>query len=382
VSLGYYALTYLTRTGQVLGELPLAADPQWMQLINDPGSWTCQVPIGGTGISRDKFLEWSEQEWKISVAICYGTGSSTDNIFQAGPLVGSTPYNLTESPPIAQLGGVGMWGMLNRRGQFPSSWSGASVAQGQGADTTYGPTSYQGIAAGIIANVVAQDSLPIDVPAAITGTNTMSYFGFDFATAGQRLTELATTIAGGPDVLFDPYFASDNTIRHQAIIGNPSFGNPSAPLYFDFPGSISDVLPTRDASRMGVNFFVKGNSSEYATTFGSYADPTLNALGWPRLDFMDSAQSSVTSTAQLALIAQADDALYGRAVETWVARIRADANPPISSYNPGTFANYDITGHPMKRDGLYNQRIIGFQVAQDDPVGEVRHLLQPTTGET
>lgn len=374
----YYALTYLTRTGQILGELPLAADPAWMQMINNPGSWTVQVPIGGTGISRDKFLEWAEQEWKISVAICYGTGSANDLIFQAGPII--TWNAVSESPPIAQIGGPGMWGMLNRRGQILAGWNGASI--GSGADTSYGPTSYQGVAVGIINNAVARDTLPIDVPAAISGTVTMPYFGYDFATSGQRLTELATTIAGGPDILFAPYFSGSSTIRHQALIGNPSFGNPSTPLYFDYPGNISSILPSRDASKMATTFYAKGNGMEYAAIFGAFTDSFLTAQGWPLLDYMDTSQSSVTSVPQLASIAQSDDALYGRSLETWVARVRMELNPVFGSYSPGVSANYDLTNLPFKRDGLYKQRIVGFQVAQGDPVGEVQHLLQATAGET
>lgn len=379
MSAAYYALAYLTRTGLVLGEVPIAGAPTWTQMINDPGSWSLAVPVTGTGMPQAKFLEFADQEWKISVAICWGTGSTSDIIVQAGPWITTAPSS--DTSVVATIGGTGFWGMLNHRLQVASTWPGLSVSGTGGADTTYGPTSYQGVAVGILNNAVALDTLPLDVPAAISGTVTMTYFGYDLTMSGQRLTELATTIATGPDILFKPYFSSSNTIRHQAIIGNPRITPGSTALYFDYPGAISSILPSRDASQMAGNYFVKGNGMEYATLWGSYVDPTLASQGWPRLDFVDNSQSSITDPNILNSIAQADDLLHGRSLETWAVRVRMDVAPTFGSYGPGVMANYNIQGYPFKRDGLYSMLLVGLQAQQGDPIGEVRHLLQATAGE-
>lgn len=380
----YRALAYLTRTGAVLGELPLAFDPPWTQLINDAGSWTIWAEVamkpGDTGLSRDKLLEWIDQEWKISVAIVYGNGSPNDPVCQAGPLIASTLYNLSENPPIVQLGGRGLFGLFAKRYQVASGWNGASVAAGGGADTSY-TSSLQGIAVGILNNMIARDTLPVDVPAAITGSNVRNYFGYDFVSAGQRLQEL-TQVQNGPDILLQPYLTSSGSVvRHQALIGNPTLGNPTVPLYFDYPGTISSIVPTRDATNMASGFYAKGNGMEYATIWGWALDPTLTGQGWPLLEGFDSTHSDVIDSSTIFGWAQGDIALYGRSLETWVARCRMDANPKFGTYTPGVSANYTLRDHPMKRDGQYSQRIIGFQALQGDPVGEVRHLLQSQAGE-
>lgn len=376
----YYALAYLTTNGQVLNELPLAADPAWAQLINDPGTWTIQVPIGGTGIARDTLLEYTEQELKVSVAILWGTGSTADVVCQAGPITASTPFGQTEDPPIMQVGGQGIWAMLNRRNQIASTWPGVSLAAGGGADTSYGPTSTQGIAVAILQNAIARDPLPIDLPSSVGGTSTAAYFGYELVPAGQKLSEL-TQQTGGPDILLQPYLASSGSqIRHQALIGTPTLTS-SVPVYFDYPGNISQILPTRDATKLARTVYVRGNGVEYATLWGRATDSTLTTLGWPLLEYVDGGHSSETTQTAIDGFAQGDLALYGRSVETWIARNRMELSPRFGAYPAGITANYNVIGSPYKRDGVYAHRIIGFQLMAGDPVGEVRHLLQATAGE-
>lgn len=374
----YYALAYLTKTGAVLDELPLAMTPPWLQLINDPGSWTCYVPVGGTGLPKDKYLEYTEQEWKIGVAVCYGSGLPTDVVCQAGPILPSSGYGMVENRPVAQLGGTGFWGLLNARLQVASGWNGTAVTSAGGADTTY-TSSLQGIAVGILNNAVARDPLPLDIPAAIAGTNTRTYHGYEFATVGQRLAEL-TQVQNGPDIVFQPYLAANGSqIRHQALIGNPTLGQPSNALRFDYPGNISSIMPTRDPSKMAKTVYVKGNGVEYNMLWASATDPTL--VDWPLLEYVDTSHSDVTDQATLNGYAQAGISLYGRSVETWTVRNRMDQNPTFGSYTPGIYAYYNIHDHPFRRDGEYFHRILGFQVQQSDPIGEVRHILQSTAGE-
>ena len=63
-----------------------------------------------------------------------------------------------------------------------------------------------------------------EMPAPIAGGNTRTYYGYEFATAGQRLSEI-TQVQNGPDVLFVPYFSAPNVIRHKMLIGNPTLKN-------------------------------------------------------------------------------------------------------------------------------------------------------------
>jgi hypothetical protein len=366
----YYALVYLTVTGRIVDEIPLLSVPQWTQMIDADGSWQIATQ---TSTGRKAQLRANSDMWRHSVAICWGTGSSTDYVCQAGPI--TARQLVTEQPPVLQLGGCGFWPLLRKILQVASTWPGVSLAQAGGADTTY-TSSMQGIAVDILTNAVARQSLPLDIPAVIAGTNNRSYYGYELTSAGQRLQEL-TQVQGGPDVLLKPYLTGTGFVRHQALIGNPTLSTAGRPLMFDYPGNVTGIVPTDDGSNLSTRTYEKGNGVEYASLWSSSTDTTLTGFGWPLLENVDSSHSDVTDQPTLQGWADGTQALTGRPVSTWAVTVdQGDADYPFGSYDPGVTGVYNVLDHCWLPDGQYTQRILGFQGAPT--VGDVTHLLQTT----
>jgi hypothetical protein len=368
----YYALVYFTVTGEVIDEIPLAGVPQWMTKINDTGSWTIQTQIGtdtfdsGGCLSKQHLREITDP-WRHSVAICWGTGSRSDYIVQAGPI--TSRANLQSGagqPPLLQIGGLGPWGVLLKTMQLASSWPGVSLTQPGGADTNY-TDSLWGIATDILTNAVARNPIPLDIPTfAGGGTNVRNYFGYDLATAGQRLQEL-TQVIGGPDVYLKPYFFDNNHIHHNVLIGQPMLVTSGNPIVFDYPGSIKQILESLDGSNQATTTFEKGDGIEYAMLWAQSIDTTLTNAGWPKLETTDNSHSDVVLQATLQEWADGQQQLNGIGVTTYAITVKMDdPDTPFGSFDPGSPGIYNVRGHAWLPDGELQQRIIGLQQGQQD----------------
>lgn len=377
----YYALVYVTVTGQIIDEIPLQQIPKWTQMVDADGSWTITTQIGPddetapdvAGLSK-AHLRGVTDPWRHSVAVCWGTGAATDYVCQAGPL--TARQLLSEQPPILQLGGTGFWPLLRKIMQLAATWPGTSLAQSGGADTTY-TGSLAHIARQIMGNAINRVPLPLDIATTTdTDSATRTYFGYDLVSAGQRLQEL-TQVENGPDVLMKPYLTGDGHVRHFALIGSPMLATAGRPLVFDYPGNVTSILPTDNGANQATTTFEKGNGVEYATLWAQSSDPTLPDAGWPTLEVTDTAHSDVTEQATLQQWADGTQALNGRPISTWAVSVRQDdADYPFGSYDPGATGTYNVQDHCWLSDGEYVQRILGFQ--NGNKVGEILHLLQQT----
>lgn len=390
---GYYALIYQTTTGQVVSA-PLTdanqTEPTWLQQINNPGVITWRAVVDGKTLTKDQLITYRQGEWRFGLALCWGTGSANDFICQAGPITSS--MDVSESPPIVQIGAMGFWGLLNATYQVNPAWNGAAVTSASGgADTTY-TASLQGIASLIATDAITpcaaigRGTLPLDVPAPIAGTNVRNYFGYEFASAGQRLSEL-TQVQNGPDVFFQPYFSAPGVIRHRMVIGNPTITQPGNPLVFNYPGNIRTFLTSRNASMLTTYQVAVGSGQQDQVVWGSAQDATLLGLGWPSLFSADNSHQNVSDQPTIASWAQSDLGFNGRPVETWAAVIRTDSS--FGTFTPGVTAAYWVRDHPFKRDSVYNQRIIGYgsgaissggASSVTPGVGEYIHILQSVAG--
>lgn len=371
----YYALAYFTVTGKIIDEIPLQSIPVWNQVIDADNAWTITTQIGpddGTSGLTKAHLRGITDGWRHSVAICWGTGSPTDYVCQAGPI--TARQQLSEQPPIMQFGGVGFWPLLRKIMQLAATWPGVSLTQTGGADATYTPTLWH-IARQILGNAINRSPLPLDIAVVGgAGTDTRTYYGYELISAGQRLQEL-TQVQGGPDILLKPVLTGTGYVRHQALIGTPALTTSGKPLVFDYPGNITSLLATDDSSTLSTTTYEKGNGIEYATLWAKSTDTTLTTAGWPALENTDTSHSGVSDPVQLQAWADGTQGLTGRAVSTWAATVRQDdVDYPLGSYDPGVNATYNVRHHSWLPDGAYSQRILGLQNGVN--VGEVLHLLQ------
>lgn len=363
----WYAKLFQVTTGLTLGDLPLARTPGGLVQINQQGNWTTTTPIGGSGGLLRDTLRSLTKGFRFGVALCYGTGDSSDYIFQAGPILAA--QLLQESPPMFQLGGSDPWALLNATYLIDPASQGI---------TTF-TSSMQGIAAAIINAAVARNPLPIDTAVGASGTSSRTYNWYDFTFAGAAL-QVLTQAAGGPDVYFRPYFATASTIRWQPMLGNPYITQAGAPLLFDQGSNLVETRPSVDSHQVAGTWYARGNGVEAGTLFASATDPTLQAAGWPLLENTDSSQSALTDLTALAAVASGDLGLYSRPVEVWTAWARTDRRHPLGTYGPGLFAGYNMNTHPLIPPGRYSQRILGLSRNEGDDEGTIQHILHALQG--
>lgn len=370
----YYALVYFTVTGEIVDEIPMTDVPSWLTQINNDGSWSINTLIGEgveiDGLHSKERLRGITDSWRFSIAICWGTGTRTDYICQAGPII--SDQLTSEEPPILQIGGAGLWALLRATLQLNSTWNGVSLATGQGSDTAY-TSSMQGIAANILSNAVARNPMPLDVPSPIGGPVAWADFGYNLDSAGDKLQSF-TQQDGGPDVLLKAYFADDNHIRHAGLIGTPSLAPPGLPLVFDYPGNVTSILPTRDGSKFSKAVYVKGDGSSDTTLWAKATNSNLGAQ-FPNCEYVDSDNANEDDQGALQRIANGDLAQFGGPVETWSVTVRMDDEDyPFGSYDVGPNGQYNVRGHRWLLDGLYNRRLIGMQNSSGDRL--IQHILQ------
>lgn len=356
-------------------DFPISNNPLWLQQINADGTWTVQTQIGKDGgFSKEELWDYTDS-WRYSVAVCYGTGARPgDYICQAGPLI--SDQLMSEDPPIIQLGGAGLWALLRMTMNILNGWNPAN-GFGVGADTTY-TTSLQGIAAGILANASARNPMPIDIPAGpFTGITLINYFGYDLASAGQRLQEI-TQLQNGPDTLLRPYFSDSSHIRHEAVLGNPRLTVTGNPPVFEYPGDAIKILPTRNGSNLRTLTLEKGNGVEYATPLAFAQDNTLPNAGWPKLEVANISHSDSPTQTILQSWADSEQTLMGRTQSTWAVTLMANSSDsPLGTFNPGGIAQYNVRNHCRLRDGIYFQRVLGFQ--NSPRIDQYMHILQDTS---
>lgn len=362
----WYAKLFQCTTGLTLGNLPLTQTPAASIQINQQGSWTVTTPIGGGGLNKDT-LRSLVKGFRFGIAICYGIGSALDYILQAGPILAW--QLLQQSPPAFQIGGSDPWAFLN--GTYLIDPASQSI-------TTY-TAAMAGIAASIINAAVARNPLPIDTATVTAGTASRTYNWYDFGYAGQLLQQL-TQADGGPDVYFRPYFVDASHIRWQPMIGNPYIVQSGLPLLFDQSSNLVEVRPAGDASQVAGSVYAKGAGVETGTLYASATDPSLQAAGWPLLEYTDTTQTNLTDLTALAAVAAGDLALNSRPVETWTSWVRTDGSHPLGTYGPGLYANYNINDHPLISVGRYSQRILGLTRGQGDDPRVIQHVLHATQG--
>jgi hypothetical protein len=161
------------------------------------------------------------------------------------------------------------------------------------------------------------------------------------------------------------------------LIGIPYLVQSGTALLFDLGGSCTDIVVSADSSPLATSAFVKGAGNEAGQLYGYAASAALPNLGWPLLDFVDSAHSSASETTTLNSWAQADITQFGRKLEQWKPRILLDAVPKVGTYIPGHFASYAVTDHAWIPDGTYTSRILGMSSAGgDDEPAMVEHQIE------
>jgi hypothetical protein len=355
VSPEWQLLVAESRTGRVVGRLPLAGLQWSLPLAFDSGAeFRVTVALDGPPGTDDRSVTRrlraiTDIGWRFMLVAVYGTQA-----IAYGYVITHKP-----TPTTCQIGCGDLAALLRRRIVVkPGEWQNPAAPA---ADTPLGPASKAAIARALFVQATAEAGaeLPLDLAFPVTndGDNVRAYLGFELGTYAERLRQLGET-EDGPDITVTPVLSADQQwVRLRVDIGEPYLGQQGADWVWNLGANLEDVEPDSDSSAMAQRAYVPGDGMDQGKIIGSAYDPTLVNAGVPLLERINSGHGTVKEEPTADAYAEADVAAYQHAIESWQMRVRANATPVLGSYRRGDWVNVRLSGHWWYDNGLYRRRI-------------------------
>lgn len=288
-----YVLRYGNiRDGRIYGPLP-ASSASGSQGMRGEGSVSIEVPGNDRAAGVYRALPPGKGMWVLE----WNDGLSR-RVVDAGTL-----WNRPVGDTSMSLSGAGMFALLNARLLRPD----VPVAALAGSVLTYSNLDLGSIMAAIVGQVqsLSDGDLPIVLQAARTGTRTRTYQGFDMAMAGQRITELAD-VEPNTEFLLMPRFVTGSTTRVVWDFLTGTEANPQLTnlvpwrLNRTTPGQkvVGEISVEDTATGMATTAWAVGAGEERAKVLRSATDATLTSGGWPRLDVVETNDSTDSAVVQ------------------------------------------------------------------------------------
>lgn len=352
-----------TTTGRMAAEIPFINTLSYSYAINDPGTGSVIVPLGGNGMSQADIEELT-QPWRWTWAIAY-----RNFLCQAGPVISE---QMTDTQNYTTVTFAGIWKLFSKRLLFPATFTGGNPAT-TAVDTIYTNVTYRQAAKNIVATSLARGSVPIVLPPDdAPGTNTLTYYGYDMNLVSDALTNL-TALDGGPEIEFRPQFSTTQPGYLQWVmrIGSPRLAQLGTPWTWDYGarGSVQQLDFNRDGSSMTFSDYTRCSGSQYTLLVGNGQSLGLVNAGYPLLEDVDGDNTTVTDQATADSYAQQWVSTYDTAIDSPGAQIRVDAHdvsgrltgsPTLDQISVGDLATFAVQGHRRMPDGNYLCRITGI----------------------
>lgn len=372
-----------TTTGRMAAEIPFINTLSYSYAINDAGTGSVIVPLGGNGISQADIEELT-QPWRWTWAIAY-----RNFLCQAGPVISE---QMTDTQNYTTVTFAGIWKLLTKRLLFPASFTGGNPAT-TAVDTIYTGLTYRQIAKSIVATSLARGSVPIVLPPDDPpGDDSITYYGYDMNLVSDMLTNL-TGLVAGPEIEFRPQFSPTQPgyLQWTMRIGSPRLSQVGTPWTWDYGarGSVQQLDFNRDGSPMTFSDYTRCAGSQYNLLVGNGESLDLVNAGYPLLEDVNGNHTTVTDQATADSYAQQWVATYHTATDTPGAQIRVDAldlsgrltgSPTLDQISVGDLATFAVQGHRRIPDGNYVCRITG--VSNGTSFNTAALVLQPVSAVT
>lgn len=366
-----------TITGKnVINEVPMV-NPKWGLRLNGPGPVSISIPVDSVEASKMDIRN-ATTTLSRSLGISYN-----DTMLECGPIL-SRDYD----PATGRLDLVasGLWSVFNRRkvlrGDVLQLASSAILA----STVEVGPVALQTIPrelvrASLFDNPYADGKagqLNIVLPAAVAGTETRTYNGFDMRWLGATLQELAELV----DMRFRPQYDPAEPTRVQWLMETgtdtqPLLKQPGPPWLFDGTVRNSPVVGfggREDGSEVAARAYRIGAGQERDMLMGKWTDPGMLDVGMPWTE-RDTAHKNETVRERLTEGAKADLKEWNKPVGAIAVTVRADMYPQLGMYLPGDYAAIVIPdGNPIFAPGPRACRILAVD---GDDTANVRLTLAP-----
>lgn len=351
-------------TGRRIIPLP-ASDGRWSITRNRAGGLSCDITLSNRE-HRKLDLRQNAARGRTFLAMSDG-----DRIAAAGPI---WDHNYDDDTRRLTLEAEGLWSLLMRRFILPTAVETVSLLVTAGEDagkpnpavaTVFSAASWPTIVKGILEQGFARaaGALPVVFGAAGTGAHDKSYDAASFKTQGEALQDL-TELMDGPEIEFRPQFVGAGTgVQWQALVGDDtspqivSVGNPHV-FNFSVPNRSVRGLRVRSSARgMASEAWATGGRQAAVALISRAASDTLSSLGYPRMESLSNAHSTVDTQATLDGYASADLELASSPTEWWEWETNIDKSPSMSSLWLGDRAIAEIRNNPYLPDGKHPRRI-------------------------
>lgn len=289
---------YAITTGEHLYRLPYSA-AQWQESIKQPGSMSCTVPLSREAKQLDLWA--TLRPWKCMLALQRGR-----KVIHAGPLTDLQWDASSRSLSLTCGGGLTL---LTKRlvlsVALKDGWRDGTVLVDEKHPSRemvleWKRTWWWVCICRLILETKKWQDLPIDLPAIEEpGDKQRTYFSWDLATVADRISDIMN-LAGGNEVLFDPYLTTDDHLRFRMRAGKPELITTTHRWDTTLPGVRVDLA---SISGSGSNL-----TNQVWATGGKDSDKTLMCrrtatplAGYP---LMQSSNTSHTTVERLSTLQQ------------------------------------------------------------------------------
>lgn len=351
-------------TGRNIIPIP-ASDGDWEIRRNREGTISCEVTLSSAA-HRKLDLRQNAAAGRTYLGIGEG-----ETILAAGTI---WDHEYDDDTQRLSITAEGIWSLLNRRFILPAAVETVSLLITSGDDegkpnpavaTVFTGDTWPQIVRGIIEQgfTRAGGQLPIVFGPDGTGAHDKSYDSASFKAQGEALADL-TELVDGPEIEFRPRYTSDGKgVEWLAVVGDDAqreIASVGLPHRFDFS------VPKRTVRRLKVKSSARDLTSEAWATGGRQAavalisraaSDALTAAGYPRMESLSSAHSTVQEQSTLDDYAEDDLALHAGLAEWWSFETNLDAVPKLGTFHLGDYCDVVIRNNAYLPTGKHRRRI-------------------------
>lgn len=356
-------------TGDKIQTLP-TSDVTWERRILSPETLRVSMTLKPRAHQMID-LRNSTTEAKTALVV-----SDDDVVLGAGPIWGR---EFDDETGKWTCEAAGIWSLLDHTHVMPDTVASLPLlVEVDGMDepnpalaTTFTAQTWPQIVRGLLEQRATRPGgrLPFVYGATGAGEHDKTYDAASFKTIGEALQDL-TRLMGGPEIEFTPQIV-DNRLRWLVRVGDDSqLEIQSKTVHrFDFTPQKRSVrsLKVRSSGRELASEAWGTGGRQAAKALFSRADSRfLLDAGFPRMETVSSAHSTVVEQPTLDRYTEQDLARASAPVEWWSFEFHADGQPRLSDVSIGDTCMVKLEGNRYLPDGEYLRRIVGMSGSSRD----------------
>ncbi|MFD4111625.1 hypothetical protein ACFWWU_36540 [Streptomyces sp. NPDC058650] len=342
-----------------------ASSGDWEIRRNRAGSISCDVTLSSKA-HRRLDLRQNAARGRAFLAIAEG-----ERVLEAGPI---WDHDYDDDTRRLTISAEGMWSLLMRRFIMPAAVETVSLLITSGDDegkpnpavaTVFTGKSWPFIVRSILQQGLARagGALPLVFGPDGVGAHDKKYDSASFKPQGQGLEDL-TQLVNGPEIEFRGGFTGDGLgLQWNVLVGDDSkleISNVGQPHRFDFSAQKRTVRRLRvksSARDMSMEAWGTGGRQAAIALISRVASDMLIDAGYPRMESLSNAHSTVEDQATLDAHAADELALGSAPAEWWSFDTHMDAIPTIGSLGLGDYCDVITRGNAYLPDGKHRRRI-------------------------